>query len=216
MSKIGIMIPTYNRPDLIRRSVLQFITQTRKPDVICVHQNGNGDSYEWAIEDLRLWVNIIWITTPTQLRQNDWYAVPLTYLINDGCDIFFWVDHDDIYQINHVERCVNELKFYKSNSVISKKCNILYIGNSSYKYAPSTQVDMGGTEGMSSSLAFDIFFAIQLKDDLINDQDINIADNVLAKVTMPKFKNFKSDVTTSTYVSHAGSYSSSNWVSGMT
>jgi len=75
---------------------------------------------------------------------------------------------------------------------------------------------MGGTEGMSSSLAFDIFFAIQLKDDLINDQDINIADNVLAKVTMPKFKNFKSDVTTSTYVSHAGSYSSSNWVSGMT
>jgi len=121
MSKIGIMIPTYNRPDLIRRSVLQFITQTRKPDVICVHQNGNGDSYEWAIEDLRLWVNIIWITTPTQLRQNDWYAVPLTYLINDGCDIFFWVDHDDIYQINHVERCVNELKFYKSNSFISKK-----------------------------------------------------------------------------------------------
>ena len=35
------MVPTFNRPDLLRSCVLQLAAQSRPPEVICVHQNGN-------------------------------------------------------------------------------------------------------------------------------------------------------------------------------
>ena len=40
--KVGVIIPTYKRPDLLRQAVLQWIVQTVKPDVLCINQNGAG------------------------------------------------------------------------------------------------------------------------------------------------------------------------------
>ena len=106
------MIPTYNRPDMARQAVLQMAVQTRRPDAICVHQNGNAESYEWCIADLRSLANIIWVHTPEKIKQNDWYAVPLKVLLDAGCTHFFWVDHDDIYARTHIETVMEELRVF--------------------------------------------------------------------------------------------------------
>ena len=76
-AKVGVMIPTYNRPDLLRSCFLQFAAQSRAPDVICIHQNGVSDSYRWAIADLRVPAQIGWLHTPAQLPQHQWYSIPL-------------------------------------------------------------------------------------------------------------------------------------------
>ena len=73
-NKVGVMIPTYKRPDLLRQAVLQWIVQTVKPDLLCIHQNGSAESYEWAIEDLKPLIEIKFIHVPTQTKQHMWYA----------------------------------------------------------------------------------------------------------------------------------------------
>src|SRR3569833_2822642 len=84
--KVGAMVPTYRRPDLARSCVLQLLAQSRKPDVICVHQNGNEESYEWAVRDLDAGTTrIVWLHTPAQLPQHEWYAVPLENLLEKDC-----------------------------------------------------------------------------------------------------------------------------------
>ena len=77
------MIPTYNRPDFLRASVAQWCMQTVRPDVICVHQNGNPESYEWCVEDMKDLCEIKWLHTTVQIPQHLWYLVPLEYLLGD-------------------------------------------------------------------------------------------------------------------------------------
>src|SRR5689334_17683441 len=101
-ARVGVMIPTYNRPDLLRATVLQFAAQSRPPDIVCVHQNGVSDSYAWAVADLQVTPRIAWLHTSAQLPQHQWYAIPLKYLLDQGCTHFFWADHDDIYLRDHV------------------------------------------------------------------------------------------------------------------
>ena len=47
--KIGVIAPTFNRPDFTRLLVLQMANQTLPPHVVCVHQNGTPQSYQWTI-----------------------------------------------------------------------------------------------------------------------------------------------------------------------
>ena len=47
----------------------QFAAQSRQPDIICVHQNGIGDSYYWAVDDLKIIPRIEWLHTGAQLPQ---------------------------------------------------------------------------------------------------------------------------------------------------
>jgi len=51
-AKVGVLVPTFNRPDLLRACVLQLAAQSRPPDVVCIFQNGNPHSYQWAVEDI--------------------------------------------------------------------------------------------------------------------------------------------------------------------
>ena len=99
------MVPTYNRPDLARACVLQLVSQSRRPDLICIHQNGNPQSYHWAVADIRTPTRLVWIHTPATIEQHQWYAVPLRHLLEQACTHFFWADHDDLYLYDHVAQC---------------------------------------------------------------------------------------------------------------
>jgi hypothetical protein len=57
--RIGVFTPTHNRPDLIRALVLQMAMQVKKPDILCIHQNGDPESYQWVITDLALPFKVI-------------------------------------------------------------------------------------------------------------------------------------------------------------
>jgi glycosyltransferase involved in cell wall biosynthesis len=207
--KVGVMIPTYKRPDLLRQAVLQWIVQTVKPDVLCINQNGSEESYEWVIEDLKPLINIRWLHVPTQIKQHHWYAHPLAHLIMEHCDVILWADHDDIYYRDHVEQ---KLKALEGHDVtLSDTCGVLFLKPQDYKYQLPEKFTAHAPGGMSSSVAFTRKFASALLVDLLHDEKFYYSDNVLAFTTMPRFdKSVTNDVTT-VYVSHKGSHSSGHW-----
>jgi len=211
--KIGVFIPTYNRPDLIRSSILQFTAQTILPDVIAVHQNGNSESYESIINDISWSFKIKWIHTENKIRQHEWYRIPLQYLIENKCDLFFWVDHDDMYSSNHIENAIEELREYDFR--ISETADFIAINKNKFKICGPRQFKMHAPKGMSSSMAFNRKFAIELEKDLLEDRKHMYSDGVVAKKVMPKFKCFSSKNITTKYICRPGSETSKQWVEGI-
>jgi hypothetical protein len=209
-TKVGVMIPTYNRPDLLRFTVMQFMAQSRAPDVICVHQNGVADSYKWAVADLSGGPKIAWLHTNTQLPQHQWYSIPLRWLIDEACSHFFWADHDDLYLRDHVEKGLADLKDFDFS--VSPRCGLLFTRGSDYRYNPEVNFTSHAPGGMSSTMCFNRRFARELLADIESDTSNYYTDNVVAKVTMPKFKCKVSDRHTSIYHSHEGSVTSNEWV----
>lgn len=207
------MIPTYQRPDLVRGCVLQWLVQTMQPHCICVHQNGSDPSYEWAVQDLHSLGRIDWVHTPYTLQQHKWYEIPLRRLLAEGCTHFFWADHDDLYMRDHVEKCVAELQTV--DFTVASHCGLLYVRKDKYVWHPVVEFNAHAPGGMSSSMAFTRSFAQQLVEDLANDTITYYSDNVVAHVTKPKFSHTVSSRKTTVYVSHPGSLSSAHWLDGV-
>jgi glycosyltransferase involved in cell wall biosynthesis len=207
--KVGVIIPTYKRPDLLRQAVLQWIVQTVKPDVLCINQNGSEESYEWVIEDLKPLINIKWIHVPSTIKQHLWYALPLSQLLVEGCDVFLWADHDDIYYRDHVEKKIAALEGH--DMTLSDTCGVLFLKPHDYKYQLPEKFTAHAPGGMSSSTAFNKNFALALMLDLVTDEQYYYSDNVLAYSTMPKHDVHVTQDVTTVYVSHKGSHSSGHW-----
>jgi glycosyltransferase involved in cell wall biosynthesis len=206
--KIGVIIPTYKRPDLLRQAVLQWIVQSVRPDVLCINQNGSDESYEWVIEDLKPLIKIEYIHIPKEIKQHYWYLIPLTYLITDGCDVFLWADHDDIYYRDHVEKVIKDLA--NADATVSDTCGILYVTDKDYKYDKPNKFPYHACGGMTSTSAFNKKFALDLQKNLIADKEYYYSDCVLRDTMKTHRKNMTSRNTT-VYVSHKGSHSSSKW-----
>lgn len=210
-TKIGIIIPTYVRPDFARFVVLQAMAQSLAPDLICVHQNGSNVSYEWCISDLDQ-KKLRWIHSPEKLPQSQWYSRPLALLLDEGCTHFFWMDHDDIYLINHLE---NGVKLLKSgfDFAVNSNAGILKVKPPQFSYAPSIRFSMHQPGGMSSSMCFNLAFARALISDFDQNAHIYYADNIVASITMPKFRCLISDKPfTTIYVCHENTVSSKSWL----
>lgn len=210
-AKVGVMVPTFNRPDLARACVLQLLAQSRLPDIVCVHQNGHPDRYDWAIADLRTASELVWMHSPVRLPQHQWYAIPLQLLIERGCTHFFWVDHDDLYLRDHVERGLEDLRDFDFS--VSRRCGLLFTKPSEYRYAQEVEFTSHAPgPGMSSTMCFNRAFAQQLLADLSSDTQHHYSDNVVAHVTMPKFRCHVSTRRTALYHAHEGSITSSGWL----
>jgi hypothetical protein len=209
-AKVGVMIPTYNRPDLARSCVLQFALQSRAPDFICVHQNGASQSYRWCVDDVRVAPQIAWLHTNAQLPQHRWYSIPLRWLIDNDCTHYFWADHDDLYLRDHIEKGLEDLKDFDFS--VSPRCGLLFTKASDFRYNPQVNFTSHAPGGMSSTMCFNRRFARQLLADIEADSESHYTDNVVAKVTMPKFRCKISDRHTSVYHSHGGSITSGDWV----
>lgn len=211
-TKVGVMVPTFNRPDLVRSCVLQLTAQSRPPDIVCVHQNGNAQSYQWAIADMRPTASqLVWLHTPEKIGQHQWYAVPLRHLIEQGCTHFFWTDHDDLYLREHIACGLEDLKEHDFS--ISPLCGLLYTKASDFRYLQDTDFSpVHAPGGMSSTMCFNRRFAQELLADITNDTKHQYTDNVVAHVTMPKFRCHVSERRTAIYHAHEGSITSSGWL----
>lgn len=209
--RVGVLLPTYNRPDLLRGCVLQLAAQSRPPDLVCIHQNGHPDRYDWAVADLQLpATRLAYLHTPQRLRQHDWYAVPLRHLLQSGCTHFFWVDHDDLYLRDHVAAGLAELADWDFS--VSRRTGLLYTRPDQWRYESLTEFNAHAPGGMSASMCFNRPFAEQLLQDLAADTRPVYADQVVAEITMPKFRCLLSARRTCVYHSHEGSTSSRGWV----
>ncbi len=216
-TRIGVLTPTHDRPHMVRALVTQMALQERKPDILCIHQNGDPDSYQWAIEDLTLPFVVKWIHTSEKMPQEKWYSRPLKALLDDGCTHFFWCDDDDIYLSNHVDRTMDMLtdKDDPRDFVINGYCGMLLTKKAGYAYLPCERFSAHDPGGMSSSMAFNRAFAEELYNDLRrNNGKLYFADHVVSRVTMPKFRcKLDERQTPSTiYVCHPGTHSSSHWL----
>ena len=210
-ARVGVLVPTYNRPDLARACVLQMAAQTRLPDIVCVHQNGHPDKYDWAVADLAIAPRVAWMHTPQKLPQHHWYARPLAFLLEQGCTHFFWCDHDDIYLSRHIEEGLAELREHDFS--VARHCGLLFTKADDWRYNPLVAFTSHAPGGMSSTMCFNQAFAAQLLHDLVNDAQHQYSDNVVAHVTMPKFRCLVSQARrTCVYHSHAGSITSKGWL----
>ncbi|MDQ2990118.1 MAG: glycosyltransferase family 2 protein [Pseudomonadota bacterium] len=209
-AKVGVMVPTFNRPDLLRSSVLQLASQSRPPDVICVFQNGNAQSYQWAVEDLRTASRLIWMHTAQRVRQHDWYAVPLRQLLELNCTHFFWADDDDLYLHDHVASGLAELEEHDFS--VSRHCGLLFTRARDFRYRHEVEFTSHAPGGMSSTMCFNRAFAQELLRDISADTSGQYTDGVLARVTMPKFRCHVSGRRTSIYHAHDGSTTSQGWL----
>ncbi|HEY8047920.1 MAG TPA: glycosyltransferase family A protein [Ramlibacter sp.] len=209
-TRVGVLVPTYNRPDLLRFAVMQLAAQSRAPDIICVHQNGVSDSYKWAVDDLRIPSQLAWLHTPAQLPQHQWYSIPLKYLIDNGCSHFFWVDHDDIYLRDHIEKGLADLEAFDFS--VSSRCGLLFTKATDFRYNPQVNFTSNAPGGMASTMCFTRRFAQALLADIEADASHYATVNVVAQVTMPKFRCKVSDRMTSVYHAHEGAVEASKWL----
>jgi len=208
--QVGVIVPTYNRPDLLRSCVLQLAAQSRPPDVICVHQNGHPDSYAWSVADVQAPSRIVWLHTPEKIPQHQWYAVPLRHLIESGCTHFFWADHDDLYLRDHIACGLRDLEDFDFS--VSPRCGLLFTKASDFRYAQEVDFNVHAPGGMSSTMCFNRAFAEELLRDITQDTQHHYTDNVVALVTMPKFRCHVSGRRTSIYHAHEGSITSQHWL----
>jgi hypothetical protein len=217
--RVGVLTPTHDRPDLVRMLAMQMALQERKPDVLCIHQNGDPESYEWAIADLPLPFEAIWIHTRERLPQDEWYSRPLGVLLANGCTHFFWCDDDDIYRSDHLARSMAMLTDEEDpcDLVVNGYSGLLFKKKAGYEYEPCARFGAHAAGGMASSMAFNRAFAEELFQDLINNLacgELQHADTVLDRQTLPKFRRKLDERQTPTtiYVCHPGADSSSGWL----
>lgn len=208
--RVGVMVPTYNRPDMLRSCVLQLAMQSRPPDIICVHQNGHPNSYAWAVADLQTRSQIAWLHTPRKIPQHQWYEVPLRFLLESGCTHVFWADHDDLYLRDHIAQGLADLQ--EADFSVSTRCGLLFTKASDFSYAQEVEFTSHGPGGMSSTICFNRRFGQELLRDLAQDTQHHYTDNVVAHVTMPKFRCHVSSRRTSIYHAHEGSITSKDWL----
>ena len=217
--KIGVFSPTFNRPDFSRFLALQMQNQRLSPDIVCIHQNGSPDSYQWAVADIQTSYQLHWLHTPEKLPQDEWYSRPLAYLIEQGCTHYFWCDHDDLYSSAHIQNGVRLLGGVETDAcdfVVNAHCSLLLL-KKRYEYIPSYAFKAHAPGGMSSSMCFNRAFALELLADIernLTEHTHHYTDQVLAFVTKPKFRcrTNADPIATTTYVSHATAYSSATWV----
>jgi len=226
--KIGVMSPTYNRPDLARFLAMQMENQIVHPHLVAIHQNGTPESYEWAVADVNRHYSYSWLHTPEQVPQEEWYAKPLEHLLDQDCTHFFWCDHDDIYGLHHISRGM-ELLGQGYDHVVNQRSGMLLL-KAPFSYTPDQVFAAHDPGGMSSSMCFTRKFAEELLKDLrenarkpkvvavdqwqMNETDrLGYADQVVRRMTMPKFNCLLNPgAPTTTYVCHKGTVSSSHWL----
>lgn len=214
-TKIGVMTPTFNRPDLARFVALQMNNQSVPPHLLCFHQNGTKHSYRWAVDDIAASFELAWLHSPEKLPQDQWYIIPLLHLLEQGCTHFFWCDHDDLYSRRHIETGMGLLA-EGYDHVVNAKSNMLLLHAQEYEYNEAIPFSAHAPGGMSSSMSFNRAFAEQLRIDLQQNHDARIlrhSDQVVAGETMPKFKcQLNSAEPTTTYVCHPRALTSHAWI----
>ena len=185
--KVGVMIATYMRPDLLRSCVAQFALQSRQPDIICVHQNGVSDSYRWAVEDLAGSASTIaWLHTAVQIPQHQWYSIPLQYLVEQGCSHIFWAHDGDLYLRTHIERGLEDLRDFDFSA--PARGGLLLTHAREYRHEPDFDFATPAPDGVAPGICFNRKFARQLLADLEADAMHIYTRDVIAQVTCPGFR----------------------------
>lgn len=214
--KIGVYMPTHRNPMFLRMALMQMALQTRLPDVIAVCQNNQDESGEWAVHDIIEYLEghgtkVLLYHMKEKLQNPMFYLVPLQLLINEGCDVFLKIDHDDLFFREHVERMVAQLD-ESCDYVINTAAFMLTLPfGGDFVYKLTSNFDTNPLGGMSDCICFNRALAEAYAEDM--KQHIGKADDaILYDYTLPRFRVKKITRTpTACYVSHGSNLTTSEW-----
>src|SRR5262249_17834298 len=98
---------------------------------------------------------------------------------------------------------------------VSPRCGLLHTRAGEYRFSPEVHFNSHAPGGMSSTMCFNRRFAEQLLVDITHDRAHHYADNVVARVTMPRFRCLCSQRYTEIYPAAQGSVTSRDWLRGV-
>jgi hypothetical protein len=221
--KVGAYIATYNNPYFLRATMLQVMVQTRKPQVLVVHQNIDKESYLWAIEDLlplchELGIFLYYNYNPSCPLIQNYDGIPIQYLLDNDCDYIFKLDHDDIYRTNHFAQMIEGLK--QGHDIVANRiAGVIFLKKSGYEHL--RQVDFAKVNPMSimaSSMAFTKAFGkaymVAVKE--LGDNTQCVVDELMRDAVIPQFDgrvgHVSSDIPSTIYLCYGSNISTSQWI----
>ncbi len=221
--KVGAFIPAHNSPYFLRAAVLQVMSQTVRPDVLVIHQNNQDTDYLWAIGDLLpecqqrgIFVHNLY-TPKTSIQE--WDTLGLEYLVNQNCDYFFKLDHDDIYRTNHFELMIShldqayELVGNRIAGLLTLKSGAPYTYNANCDFAEFNPIDfMASSIAFTRKLAIAILQAVKDLGEAPLVIDLLIKEKILPFLDTAKILRLESTNPSSIYVAYGGNVSTAHWV----
>ena len=171
---IGIILPTYNRKELLNRAIDSILMQTYKTWFICIVDDGSKDG---TVEFLHKYLDhpkIHFIAQKSNQGVNAARNAALQYLmVQQQCDFVTLLDDDDYFNPNTLEVACNIItqnpneKWFVSRKVSENGKSITHIktfGSVAYiNYYLGITMDHDATHIISTSLIKDIRFSKEFK-----------------------------------------------------
>lgn len=216
-------VATYSNPVFLRHCLLQILHQSRRPNVLAVHENGNEKSYKHIVQDVLdslevKGVEVLYHHTPHSLPMPTFFCQPLQALIDTGCDYINKVDQDDILYEHHFavqEELMFNPQLIQSDFDYAMNCNselLVLMHDGAYRYSP--KVDFG-TWNPTGAHPDAIIFNRKVAQDFVGVMSKHVGvndDKLLAEHVLPKYKGLRVKVNPSMcFVAHGKNVSVSHW-----
>lgn len=130
--KIGVIIPTFNRPALAHKAILSAINQTYKPSEIIVIDDGSTEENFRILNELTEGVNVKILRTNGTRSVGQARKIGLKYLTSDFAA---FLDDDDYWLPNKLELQVKYIEETGAKAISCLHTDIL-IGN----HGPATEI----------------------------------------------------------------------------
>jgi hypothetical protein len=227
MPKLGVYLATYQNPVFLRHCLLQILHQSRRPNVLAVHENANEKSYKGMVQDViysleHEGVEIIYHHTPHAMPMPTFFIQPLQALLDAGCDLFNKVDQDDLLYVDHLyeqEKLMFNPQLQQPEWDFAMNANselLVLLNKGGYKHSPS--VDFGTwnpTGAHPNSIVFGRAVAQEFVREMAIPRNAPFGYNddvILANFVLPKFKGVKVHrQPTSCFVAHGRNVSVAQW-----
>lgn len=118
---VSIIIPVYNGANFMRKAIDSALAQTYKNIEIIVVNDGSNDNGQTDAIALSYGERIRYF-----VKSNGGVSSALNFGIERmRGEYFSWLSHDDVYELNKVERQVESLKYVDDHTLICCKCSYI-------------------------------------------------------------------------------------------
>lgn len=108
--KVGIITPTYNRPDLLKRAVNSITNQSHQNWILVIIDDCSTTSYN-HLEEINNDDRVIYIKNPENKGVNYSRNIGLSLLENFNCDFITFLDDDGYFVNNNIlEYALNDIQ----------------------------------------------------------------------------------------------------------
>jgi len=215
--KVGVYIATHNNPLFLRLCLSQVAIQSRLPDMVAIHENTHPQSYMWAVDDIAeslksKAVIILHDITHETIKHPLYHRKPLQRLFDEGCDVFFKLDHDDFFRINHIEHGLTQLSKGVDFNLNTLTAILLLPYRAGYVYmTPQPITRLNPLGGPAMTLCFNRTVAERYLAVMSDAASYGKQDDEVFRGIMQEFRGTFTPECTTVYVIHGTNDSIRDW-----